>query len=193
MSSNAFCNRPRRQSRRSPTFARQALPPTLPESPTRRLFLYASLIYGVANTLRVVVRCRVERRRRPCHTCPLLLQIKFAFEQIELYGIVWELLSRCFVFCVKCPNGNKSTLERACLTRFQPRSVLFVYCNRFDNELKVRFRVISGSRSCDCSHWVEWYILPLDKLRPETACVGGVGAVCHIAYCRFASSESIIA
>lgn len=51
----------------------------------------------------------------------------------------------------KSSSDDKSTLERACSTRFQPRSALFVYCNRFDNELKVRFPLISlRTLQCDC-------------------------------------------
>lgn len=121
--------------------------------------------------------CVGSKRRRPCLTCIKTPRANF--------HSIWLLVGLIFVWGSrrqKCSTDNKSTLELACLTGFQPRLSLFVYCNRFDNELKVRFRVISRARLalvCDCSR------------SPLLACLCWNDTPrtirhCVPAYCRFA-------
>lgn len=66
----------------------------------------------------------VSERKRPCPCFTCMIKIKINFDRI--------LIAIGSLFCraeqtQKCPTGNKSTLELACLTRFQPRlSCLFI-------------------------------------------------------------------
>lgn len=91
--------------------------------------------------------CVGSERRRSCFTC--IVSVPF---EMASYSVLSRLFSDRRCGRQKCSTDNKSTLELACLTGFQPRLSLFVYCNRFDNELKVRFRVISrAALSRDCS------------------------------------------
>lgn len=131
---------------RSPTFAIgcQRLAATTFTS-TQQLFLKESFIYGRAEvSLYVCVAAGAVLYLSTTTTAFALLVSTVS----QVVKVSFSLLASE----TEWSTNNKSTLERACSTRFQPRSALFVYCNRFDNELKVRFRLILlRALLCDCS------------------------------------------
>lgn len=156
---------------RSPTFAIgcQRLVATTFTS-TQQLFLKESFIYGRAALVCVrAAAAPVPYLSTTTVSLTLVLPTLSTSNTVSIASLVFETESS---------TNNKSTLERACSTRFQPRSALFVYCNRFDNELKVRFRLISQSGLlCDCSRLLfSVYVLIF-------VCVSMIRHV----YCRFAS------